>query len=756
MSWFGPQCPRCDQRNAKEAEYCYYCGISMTPLRPVILKENRWEAAQDEFAVFFKSKDVKGLFTKNLRVPTGMQGWVLQDNNVEALQEGEYNLESFPERLNSFFTGKHAEILISRSAALSLPFRFDDIPSAELLQVTVETNIHVRLGDLAAFRTHFMLRAGAVTVPQLRDLLAPSIRQILVENLAKLHLEEMSSQTNLRQQLGDSLRRELQHRFNGYGLAFDAVDTLSIRHDRYDANRNLMGSLWLDYDEKKQQADHQKALDELYSQQEWAKIKSREEELRRRYRNAELTQEEAEFAHVIRLRELDLFEKISAASTREESIRLGAREKVEQLEHDYTAKRRQREQSVLRDHYQAEDEETAWARTRELAAIQHEITRKAQEARREEAGRLEKMRIENDLKKIGIEGEINRARLWDDEEARRQKLKAEAEKLVQAAARENSLEEARHQVALDEQAIAKETRRRQVAREQSWEDKQMEEKIAAVELRIQANKEKQDLEREKTRHESGIAALGGLMKLKNDYDTQQLELALKGEKQKLEIRRSEQELKDEAEEKALERKRREQEAARKAKLEDNEHEKEILRTRGSLPAEALISVTESPEALSALLDLAKTKVLVGATPEHIQAILATRVAQAAREDSASPAFQSMASPAADPLAEALRVHNKEVTETFKWMAERDDRKWTETLTKISGISEEISKTAIGVAQAQSATQPVPQYAPQHFATAPSSQSTQSFGMPMEFKNCTGCGAINIGNARVCGQCAKAF
>jgi len=746
MTWFGPQCPRCETRNKKEAEYCEHCGISMAAPRPAILKGNRWEAAPDEFAVFFKGRDVKGLFSKNMHVPSGMRGWVLQDNRVEELQEGEYSLETLPERLNSLFTGKHAEILIARQNANSIPFRFDDIPSAEMLSVTVEANIHVRVGGLEAFRNHFMLRPGAVTVPQLRELLNDSVRQIIVETLGGRHLEEMSTQNGLRDELAAKLRAGLAHRFNDFGLAFDAVDALRIHHDRFDANRNLMGSLWLDQDEARKKAEHQRSLDELYSQQEWAKIKAREEDLRRRYEHADLTEKEAELGYVIRIRELDRFEKISKSNTREEAIRAGARDAVETLEHDYQAKRREREQKTLGSQYQSEDAVTAWRRTREIAGIRHEAELKVENLRKDAADAIERRRIAISLEKMRIEGEIDTARLVDDVEERKRQQADNAELMMYARLREQSLLDARHRLAIDEVETARAVKQREAARIQAWEDKVLEEKLAEIDLRIDGDKSDQ-----------GLSKLEKMIRMKEQNDLSQVRLQLEQIKVDLFKRRELQTLENEAAEKALDRDLIKRQADRDALLDSHEHEKEMVRIKGSLPPEALISLTDNPQALAAILELAKTKVLVTASPEHIRAILATAMQQPASSPYAAAAPQAAAAPASDPLADALHTQNQELRDIFEKMNARDDRKWENVLRTIENITQEVGKAAVGVAQAHG-------NAPQKDVAAPASQPAQHtaapaaahFSVPFGLKQCPICQGTNTEDAIYCGKCRAAF
>ncbi|MHB1184215.1 MAG: SUMF1/EgtB/PvdO family nonheme iron enzyme [Desulfobulbia bacterium] len=580
---WGPKCQRCGVKNDKQADFCEKCGISLAFNRPAILNDNRWEAASDELAVFFMSRDLKGLFSKPLRVPVGMRAWILQDNKAEDLLEGEYAVESLFDRLNTFFVGKHAEIIITRKSALPVQFVFDDILSADLLPVTVETTLSVLVGDTAAFRNHFMLSPGAVSTAQLQELLKDSVRQIIVESLGTKRLEEMAGVGSLRQELDRKLLSGLQHRFKGVGLAFDQADTLSVRHDRFDEKRRLKGSYWLEYDETRMQVEHLIAMNELYSQDELAKIKAEEEEMRWRYRNAELKQNEADLAHVIRLRELDLYEKIVEAETRGKAIDLNAREQVEFLEQQYNDRRRNREKNLLKDAWREDDSRGEWLHTQEIAKIRHQAELRVAEVEKNEIESLARQRIENILEKLRIEGRIEQAKLIEDETARNQRLAIEAELLFKNRLREHAVLDARNKVAIDEITLSGEIFQLTEARVQAWEDKLLEEKIAEVDRRIGGAETAQ-------RHDG----MKCLIQLKEEYELSRLRIKLEELKVTLHEDRERQSIMDAAADKALEREREKQKEERLARQEERSHEIQYWQMFGTLSPEAMIALANKP------------------------------------------------------------------------------------------------------------------------------------------------------------------
>eukprot|EP01032_Pedospumella_encystans_P005253 gene5253-6246_t len=99
--------------------------------------------------------------------------------------------------------------------------------------------------------------------------------------------------TKLRPQLDERLQAALKLRLAEFGLAVAQVDTLSLRHDKFDSNRERVGSLWLVADERHAQLEHVKQLDELYNEEEWQAIWREEQKILSDFRRAELRQDAA-------------------------------------------------------------------------------------------------------------------------------------------------------------------------------------------------------------------------------------------------------------------------------------------------------------------------------------------------------------------------------------------------------------------------------------------------------------------------------
>jgi len=281
----GVKCPRCEHKNAGDSGYCAQCGLTLGAKRSEpIFHDNRWIPGDNELAVFFGVRELSGLFVKTLRVPATTRAYILQGDKATEVPQGEYEIEGFFTRLNHLLRNQHAEILITRSAAMPVEFDFDDLQTAEHLKVSARFSVSIRIEQVSAFAQHFMTMPGTVTTDHLRELLAPSVRQLAAEFIAGQPIRDMAANRDLRPQLDERLQGALKLRLAQYGLAVVQVDTLALRHDKFDANRARIGSLWLVADDRRVEIEHAMQLDQLYNEQEWQAIWREEQDVRLRSR----------------------------------------------------------------------------------------------------------------------------------------------------------------------------------------------------------------------------------------------------------------------------------------------------------------------------------------------------------------------------------------------------------------------------------------------------------------------------------------
>jgi hypothetical protein len=494
----GAKCPRCAKAQGAADGYCGGCGLILgTPRHAPVLVENRWVPGPDELAVFFGVRALSGVFVKTLRVPATARAYILQGDTATEVPQGEYEIEGFFTRLNHLLRDQHAEILVTRSSALPVDFELEGLASAEHLAVTARLALSVRIENVPAFARHFMTMPGTVKSDHLRELLQQPVRQLAAEFVAARSLREMAGQRELRPELDQHLQGGLAALLADVGLAIVRVETLALRHDRFDANRARIGSLWLAVDEQRVKVEHARQLDELYTDDEWRRIAREESAARVAHRRAELRQgasleraemtlQNAERAQAIRAREIELYGRIVEAKSRKQAIERGAQDLVAELEHELAHKRGARA-----------DQETEWAHLRELAAVRmrEEVALARQDAA--QARTVAAQRFTHQLLQQQIRNKIEQARGIEDAARQRAELARLHATEDDAARRGREIEAEDHAGRLRLLELANAARRRGAERALEWDDAQ-----GAARLRAAERAESVDAEQARQRVEA--------------------------------------------------------------------------------------------------------------------------------------------------------------------------------------------------------------------------------------------------------------
>jgi hypothetical protein len=467
----GASCPRCEHKGAGQASYCARCGLSLgAPRSAPVLRENRWVAGPGELAVFFGVRELSGIFVKTLRVPATARAYILQGDKATEVPQGEYEIEGFFTRLNHLLRDAHAEILVTRTAALPVQFEFDDLATSEHLEVSARFSVSLRVENVSAFARHFMTMPGVVGVAQLRELLGGPVRQLAAEFVAARSIREMAGRSELRAELDERLQGALRLLLAEYGLGVVQVDTLALRHDKFDANRARIGSLFLVADERHVQIEHAKHLDDLYTEVEWQRIRREEQAIRLRHKRAGLRQDEAidraglsldnaERAQALRAREIELYGRIVESKSRRQAIERGAGAVLAELEHDLAKKGSQRA-----------GEAAGWEHLRQLAQIRMRAELEVAQQDALQARQLAQQRFSHQLLQQQIRNKIEQARFIEDAAHQRAELASLREQEQAAARRAREIEAEEHAGRRQMLVLANTVRLRTAAREHEWDE----------------------------------------------------------------------------------------------------------------------------------------------------------------------------------------------------------------------------------------------------------------------------------------------
>jgi len=630
----GVKCPRCEQKNDGKSGYCAHCGLTLgAPRNAPVLRDNRWIPGDDELAVYFGVDALSGIFTKTLRVPATARAYILQADKATEVPQGEYEIEGFFTRLNHLLRNQQAEILITRTMPLPVAFSFDDLHSAEHLKVAARFSVGIKIENVQAFAQHFMTVPGTVSTRNLEELLSPSVRQLAVEFVGGRSLQDMAGNADLRLQLDERLQAALKLRLAEFGLAVAQVETIELRHDKFDHNRARIGSLWLVADERRVQLEHTKHLDQIYDEEEWQAIWREEQKMRSQYRRAQLQQDvavekaelslqETERLQTIRAREVELYGRIMESKTRKVAVDKGAGTMLADLEHELAKNKSHRL-----------EQQDAWEHVRKLAQIKMRTELEVQQQEAAEQRQLAQQRLNHRLRQQAIENQIAQALAIEDESHRRAELAALRQREKDEKAREMQMEaehhHARHQALVLEQAA----RKREAERLQEWEDQLALSRQRELQREESVKDEGINQRLEEMRRTGAKAdAIAQHEKLLRtiEADAAHTRQNLAAEEQRLALKEREREAEWQRELKKMEHEREERYARWKGEydvlLAHQSHEIRRMEVMNSLSDMAKVATAAVPNA-EALTQIMKLQVHSGMTPEQIQALAAVVAAE---------------------------------------------------------------------------------------------------------------------------------
>ncbi|MQA23617.1 hypothetical protein [Rugamonas rivuli] len=641
----GVKCPRCEHKNDDQSGYCKHCGLTLgAPRSEPVLRDNRWIPGDDELAVYFGVSALSGIFTKTLRVPATSRAYILQADKATEVPQGEYEIEGFFTRLNHLLRNQNAEILITRSTALPVEFSFGDLQTAEHLKISARFTVSIRIENVPAFAQHFMTVPGVVSTLHLHDLLAPSVHQVAAEFVGSRAMRDMAQNAELRLQLDERLQAALKLRLAGYGLAVERVETAALRHDKFDHNRERIGTLWLVADERHVQLEHVKQLDQIYDEEEWQAIWREEQKMRSDLRRAELRQDasvnkaeltfkESERLQALRAREVDLYSRVMESKTRKVAIDRGAGTILADLEHELAKSKSHRA-----------GEQADWEHVRQLAQIKMRTELEVQQQTAAGQRQLAQQRLSHQLRQQSIESQIAQALLIEDESHRRNELAALRQREKAEKERELEIEAEGHNERIQGLSLANAARRREAERVQEWEDqlqlaRQREllrgdaVKDAANAVQVaEINQKIEELKRAGAQADAVAQYEKLLRTIEADGVHQRQNLAvnkqamldqLEVDEQRQILKQKEQEAQWQRELKKLEHEREEKFARWKGEydvlLAQQSHEITRIETIGRLSDSGKVATAAAPNA-EALTQIMKLQIQGGMTAEQIQAL----------------------------------------------------------------------------------------------------------------------------------------
>jgi hypothetical protein len=283
-----------------------------------------------------------------------------------------------------------------------------------------------------AFARHFMTMPGTVDDRAAARTAGRPVRQLAAEFVGRRSLRDMAGNRELRPSSTNACRAAAPAA-GGVRPGVVQVDTLALRHDKFDANRARIGTLWLAADERRVQHRARAPARGAVRRTGMAPHPREEQATRLRHRRAELRQDESLERAELSLKNAERAQAIRGARDRtvwphrriahaQAGDRTRRRRCVAELEHELAQKRG------------ARGRRGRMAHLRELAAIRMRTELEVAQQDAPQARTLAQQRFSHQLLQQQIRNKIEQAQGIEDASRQRAEL-ARLHEAEQAAAR---------------------------------------------------------------------------------------------------------------------------------------------------------------------------------------------------------------------------------------------------------------------------------------------------------------------------------
>jgi hypothetical protein len=209
------------------------------------LENNRPVLASNQIAARVRLAELKGWFTKELRVGEGTCVLIYDGGKSNGVvSPGAYTLQSFLGGLFSDMDKRNISAVICRTGEMPMKLVCGGILTQEKLLANIEIQLTVRFTDPPMFAMNLLGTQDDMTVEQLAASIQPILLQSIRASVAQMSITEITLPQNkdvilsaLRQTAKDSLAR--------FGLDIAGIIFVSVGSEQYDALQHKRGETFL-------------------------------------------------------------------------------------------------------------------------------------------------------------------------------------------------------------------------------------------------------------------------------------------------------------------------------------------------------------------------------------------------------------------------------------------------------------------------------------------------------------------------------
>lgn len=269
-------CAACGTQNPGDAVYCSKCGEALAQSAAPEINQNRWQRSPGDFAARVDAGDLQGFVKRELIISPGTQALLLIGGSPQtAFEPGTHTLETLGERLSRMLTGAPSKVvaLLVDVTPTTLDFHLGGAFTKDPLKVGISLQLDVRIKDANAFLINRMRDQQRYSVEELRVSLYPQVTQVVQTWVASHTVEQLATDLTLRERLEMALDDALEISLQQSGLVLEQVRALEFNLEVRDRASQIQHEYALQISEAEAQAQGKTRLVDATAQLDLAKLR---------------------------------------------------------------------------------------------------------------------------------------------------------------------------------------------------------------------------------------------------------------------------------------------------------------------------------------------------------------------------------------------------------------------------------------------------------------------------------------------------
>jgi predicted amidophosphoribosyltransferase len=220
------KCSDCGALAKAGSQFCSMCGAPIAHRGSVVVDEVRWRRKPGEFARRFDIEDIRGLLQIGVTVDHGTQAMLMQDGALaRTLSPGFYGIDSAWQEVK---LDHSMSVLAADTGNTEMEFIEEEALSRDRIKYRVRVALVVELAAPQHFLANVMKGEEAYSVVQLRDYLAPEVRDAIAEAVRQHDSNALKADAAIKARITSDLFNHMRSTLDRLGLHLVQLRSLDL------------------------------------------------------------------------------------------------------------------------------------------------------------------------------------------------------------------------------------------------------------------------------------------------------------------------------------------------------------------------------------------------------------------------------------------------------------------------------------------------------------------------------------------------